>query len=76
FDALDAEVRAVFPPDALIAPDDVQGRYPTLRDAVLHDNWPTVAQARGKVLFALDEGPDVVAVYRGTRRSLEGRVFF
>ncbi|MGL1687265.1 Ca2+-dependent phosphoinositide-specific phospholipase C, partial [Vibrio parahaemolyticus] len=52
FDALDAEVRAVFPPDALIAPDDVQGRYPTLRDAVLHDNWPTVAQARGKVLFA------------------------
>lgn len=76
FDALDAEVRAVFPPDALITPDDVQGRYPTLRDAVLHDNWPTVAQARGKVLFALDEGPDVVAVYRGTRRSLEGRVFF
>ncbi|CAH0351189.1 MAG: Ca2+-dependent phosphoinositide-specific phospholipase C [Sphingobium sp.] len=76
FDALDQEVRAVFPPQALITPDDVQGRYPTLRDAVLHDAWPTLGQARGKVLFALDEDPAKVAVYRGNRQSLEGRVFF
>jgi membrane-associated phospholipid phosphatase len=76
FDALDAEVRAVFPPQALITPDDVQGAWPTLREAVLHDAWPTLGQARGKVLFALDEDADKVAVYRGQRRSLEGRVFF
>jgi membrane-associated phospholipid phosphatase len=76
FDALDREVRAVFPPQALITPDDVQGAYPTLREAVRHDAWPTLGQARGKVLFALDEDPDKVAVYRGRRRSLEGRVFF
>ena len=76
FDALDREVRAVFPPRALITPDDVQGAWPTLRDAVLHDAWPTLGQARGRVLFALDEDPDKVAVYRGKRRSLEGRVFF
>ena len=76
FYALDREVRAVFPPQALITPDDVQGAYPTLRDAVLHDAWPTLGQARGKVLFALDEEPDKVALYRGKRRSLEGRVFF
>jgi membrane-associated phospholipid phosphatase len=76
FDALDREIRAVFPSQALITPDDVQGRYPTLRDAVLHDAWPTLGQSRGKVLFALDEGPDKVALYRGARRSLEGRVFF
>ncbi len=76
FDALDAEIRSVFPAHALITPADVQGDYPTLRDAVLHDNWPTLGQARGKVLFALDEGPEKVAVYRGQRRSLEGRVFF
>src|SRR5262249_38024500 len=36
----------------------------------------TLGQARGKVLFALDEEADKVAVYRGKRRSLEGRVFF
>ena len=64
------------PPITLITPDDVQGAYPTLRHAVLHDAWPTLGQARGKVLFALDEDPDKVAVYRGKRRSLEGRVFF
>ena len=76
FDALDREIRSVFPPAALITPDDVQRGYPTLRDAVLHGAWPTLGQARGKVLFALDEDPDVVARYRGARRSLEGRVFF
>ncbi|HEX7781498.1 MAG TPA: Ca2+-dependent phosphoinositide-specific phospholipase C [Sphingobium sp.] len=76
FDALDGEVRAVFPPRALITPDDVQGTYPTLRDAVLHDAWPTLGQSRGKVLFALDEEPEKIALYRGKRRSLEGRVFF
>jgi len=76
FDALDAEIRAVFPPDALITPDLVQGRYATLRDAVTHGAWPTLGKARGKVLFALDEGLETVAVYRGQRKSLEGRVFF
>jgi hypothetical protein len=76
YDALDAEIRAVLPPAKLITPDDVQGRYPTLRDAVRANNWPTLEQARGKILFAMDEPPAKVALYRGARRSLEGRVFF
>ncbi|MGY4398595.1 hypothetical protein ACVWZA_003803 [Sphingomonas sp. UYAg733] len=76
WDALDAEIRAVLPPAKLIVPDQVQGRYPTLRDAVRANNWPTLDNARGKFLFALDETPAKVAAYRGARRSLEGRVFF
>lgn len=76
FDALDAEIRAVFPSGELITPDLVQGDYATLREAVLHGNWPSLGEARGKVMFALDEGPDKVALYRGARRSLEGRVLF
>ncbi|MCJ2184473.1 phosphatidylinositol-specific phospholipase C1-like protein [Novosphingobium sp. 1949] len=76
YDALDAEVRSVLAPEKLITPDDVQGAYPTLRDAVLADNWPTLAEARGRFLFALDENARKVALYRGKRRSLEGRVFF
>ncbi|WP_051330663.1 phosphatidylinositol-specific phospholipase C1-like protein [Niveispirillum irakense] len=76
FDNVDREIRSVLPPEKLITPDDVQGAYPTLRDAVRAGNWPTLAKARGKIWFALDEGPQVVALYRGARRSLEGRVMF
>lgn len=76
FDALDAEIRSVFSDAELITPDQVQGKEPTLRKAVLAGGWPTLAAARGKVFFALDEGPEKVAVYRGARRSLEGRAMF
>lgn len=76
YDALDAEIRSVLPSRKLVVPDDVQGRYPTLREAVLAGNWPKLDSARGRFLFALDESPAKVAVYRGSRKSLEGRVFF
>jgi hypothetical protein len=76
YDALDAEILSVFPRSALITPDLVRGRYPTLREAVLARGWPSLGAARGKVMFALDEGPAHVAAYRGNRRSLEGRVLF
>lgn len=76
FDALDAEIRSVFAAREVITPDQVQGRAPTLRDAVLHGGWPTLGAARGKVVFALDEGDAKIALYRGARRSLEGRMLF
>ena len=50
YDALDAEIRSVLGPDKLVTPDDVQGKYPTLRDAVLANNWPTLESSRGKFL--------------------------
>lgn len=76
FDALDAEVRSVFSEAELITPDRVQGKHATLREAVLASGWPALDVARGKVLFALDEDPAKVALYRGARKSLEGRVMF
>jgi hypothetical protein len=76
YDALDAEIRQVFSPRELITPDEVQGRYPTLREAVLKHGWPTLGASRGRFLFALDEPPKHIAAYRGQRRSLEGRVLF
>lgn len=76
FDALDVEVRSVFGEAEMITPDQVQGRRANLREAVLAGGWPTLAEARGKVFFALDEGPEKVALYRGARRSLEGRAMF
>jgi hypothetical protein len=76
FDALDSTIRSVFSRDELITPDMVQGGYPTLRDAVLAKNWPTIGASRGKVLFLLDDSQQKVALYRGARRSLEGRAMF
>ena len=76
FDALDTEVRSVFSDAELVTPDQVQGKKATLREAVLAGGWPTLDAARGKVFFALDEGPQKVAAYRGARKSLEGRAMF
>jgi hypothetical protein len=75
-DAVDAEIRSVFKDSELIAPDQVQGRHKTLREAAMAGGWPTLKAARGKVMFAMDESPPVVAVYRGARANLEGRVAF
>jgi hypothetical protein len=76
FDALDGEIRSVLAPSDLITPDDVQGSYPTLREAILNHGWPTLGAARGKFILALDEEGAKIALYRGKRKSLEGRVMF
>lgn len=76
FDALDAEIASVFARDEMITPDDVRSDRATLRDAVTTDGWPTLDRARGKVFFALDESPTKVELYRGGRRTLEGRMMF
>jgi hypothetical protein len=75
FDALDAEIRSVFPPSEMITPDDVRGHYDTLNEAVLGGNWPTLASARGKVVFLMDQSP-VGPVYLAGHPSLRGRVLF
>ena len=75
FDALDAEIRSVFPPKELITPDDVRGHYKTLNEAILAGNWPTLAKARGKVVFLMDQRP-VGPVYLEGHPSLRGRVLF
>lgn len=76
WDALDAEIRSVFGDDRLITPDQVRGSHATLREGVLAGGWPVLGQARGKVFFALDEGPAKVAAYSAGRSSLEGRAMF
>jgi len=76
FDAMDAEIRSVLDPKDLITPDDVQGTSPTLRDAVTTHGWPTLARSRGKFILALDEEGAKITLYRGSRKSLEGRAMF
>jgi hypothetical protein len=75
FDALDAEIRAVFKDGEIITPDLVRGTHATLEEAVLMGEWPTLAAARGKVMFLMDQRP-VGPVYLEGHPSLRGRIIF
>jgi hypothetical protein len=75
FDALDAEIRSVFKPNEMITPDQVRGKHATLEEAVLRNEWPTLAAARGKVVFLMDQRP-VGPVYLEGHPALRGRVIF
>lgn len=75
-DEVDAEIRAVFGASRLITPDQVRAGQATLAEAVRRGGWPSIGSARGKVFFAVDEGPKKVALYARDRPSLEGRAAF
>jgi hypothetical protein len=75
-DEVDGEIRAVFGPSRLITPDQVRAGQGGLAEAVRRGGWPSIGSARGKVFFAVDEGPKKVALYARDRPSLEGRAAF
>jgi hypothetical protein len=59
----------------MITPDEVRGAAPTLNAAIRGKGWPTLVNARGRVVFLLDQkhsGP----VYAEGHPSLKGRVIF
>lgn len=66
WDALDREVTSVFPLSSIITPAEIQGEYSAVRDGVLANNWPTIGEARGRVMFG------VLASRKSTRPYREG----
>lgn len=74
-EALDAEIRGVFPAEKLITPDNVRGAHKTLEEAILTTGWPTLEAARGKVIFLLDQ-ERATPLYTVGHPTLEGRVMF
>ncbi|GGO45331.1 hypothetical protein GCM10012287_12990 [Streptomyces daqingensis] len=77
-DALDAEIRSVFPDEATVTPDDVRRPGQTLGQSVREHGWPRLAASRGKVMFLMDnDDQELQDAYRaGGRESLQGRVLF
>lgn len=75
FDALDAEIRSVFKPGEYITPDEVRGNAPTLEASILNGGWPTLAKARGRVVFLMDQRK-VESIYTEGHPSLKGRILF
>lgn len=75
-DLVDTEILSVFSREQLIVPDDVRGDFVTLELAVLSDGWPLLSEARGRIMFALDNGGETRENYIAGHTSLEGRVLF
>lgn len=77
-DALDAEVRDIFGQDlkGVIIPDDLRGTNSTLEHAILTRGWPTLSEARGKVIFTIDCNGDEHETYIKGHPSYRGRVMF
>jgi hypothetical protein len=73
---LDEEILSVFAAERLIRPDDVRGDYPTLEQAVLEGGWPTLAEARGRIMFVFLNRSAARDHYIEGHPSLEGRVMF
>lgn len=76
FGTMEAEIASVFPQDRIIRPADVKGDKPTLREGVLADQWPTLSDARGKVIFTLDDTGAERALYRALKPDVADRLIF
>lgn len=73
---VDQEILSVFDRSHLIMPDDVRGEFETLEQAVTEAGWPTLAQSRGKILFALDNTGRHRDDYISHSEDLSGLVMF
>ncbi len=76
FERMEAEILTVFPRERIITPDEVRGGHATLRGGAQAGGWPKLAQARGRVLFVIDDSPARWASYAEGRPSLQGRLAF
>ena len=73
---VDDEIWQVFERSQVITPDDVRGDYSTLNDAVMNSGWPTLAESRGKILFALDNTGHHLDDYLSRSQILADRALF
>ena len=75
-DAIDAEILSVFQREEILTPDDVRGSFASLPGALAKRGWPTLAAARGKVLFGMDNEGRPPDLYLKGHPALQGRLLF
>ena len=76
FAELEATIRAVFPRERILAPDDLRAGRPTLREAVEGIGWPEVDTHRGKIVCLMDNEGGVRDAYLANSDVLAGRLLF
>ena len=77
-ESIDQEIKDVYGDNlsGVMTPDDLRGSYATLNEAVLANNWPSLGDARGKVMFILSTNNDMKAAYLDGHATLENRAMF
>lgn len=73
---LEEEIISVFDREQIITPDNVRGDYLTLEEAVLTGGWPTLGEARGRIIFALDNEDEVRDLYLEGAPTLKEKIMF
>lgn len=73
---IDNEIKEVFVDDHIITPDNVRDNFKILDEAIQQKGWPSLAESRGKILFALDNTSEHKAMYLSGNPNLEGRFMF
>jgi hypothetical protein len=76
FGRMETEILSVFPRERLITPDQVRGTHATLREGAMAGGWPRLGEARGKVIFTIDDSIERTRPYVEGHPSLQGRLAF
>ncbi|MFM1801276.1 MAG: hypothetical protein RJA81_628, partial [Planctomycetota bacterium] len=75
-ESVDKEIDSVFPLEEILTPDDVRADDSSLRESILKKGWPKLNEARGKVLFALDNEGRIRDNYLKNHETLQNRRMF
>ena len=73
---IEDEIRAVIPNEQLLTPELVRGQYPSIREALDTEGWPTLGQLRGRIMFIILNNGDHTGPYTNNFTSLDGRLLF
>ncbi|WP_282425214.1 Ca2+-dependent phosphoinositide-specific phospholipase C [Polyangium sp. 15x6] len=77
FGTLHEKIFRVWPEDRIVTPDEVQGDYATLGEAMRTEGWPTLGKLRGRVIFTMYNLTDRFGkAYSREGTSLAGRLAF
>ena len=73
-DRIDDEILQVWGREQVFAPEDLQGDWPTLGEAVREAGWATLGQVRGKIIATLLDRDEARAAYM--QDGLSGKMMF
>jgi hypothetical protein len=74
--AMEREILAVFDRGWLVTPDDVKRGEASVAAGLAKSGWPTLGEARGRLVFFLNDGGAIRNAYTSGRRHLDGKLLF